>query len=462
MQDQPRFADAEKTTPIHLVDESELNIWTAIIGTTSRWIRTNGFTASLGEILVVPDADGRMERVLIGWGNDESRSRGRFHLTSPMAKLPPGNYRIQNRLEPEDAQEVALAALLAQYRYRKFRKRRSPTAKIIPPRGVDPKPVETIASAEFLIRDIINAPASDLGPDALDDMFTNLAAVFGANLATIRDPEHVQTEFPLLHAVGKASAEPPRMLDLTWGDADRPQVTVIGKGICFDTGGLNIKPGNSMRLMKKDLGGAAVAMGLARMVMAEELPVRLRLIVPVAENAISGNAMRPGDIYWSRKGKSVEIGNTDAEGRLVLADALTLADDESPDLMICFATLTGAARVALGADIAPFFTTCDRLASELMAAAKRVRDPLWRMPFWAPYEGMIESGTADLTNSPASSFAGSITAALFLRRFVSHTPAFAHFDLYGWQSDHGPGRPAGGLGQGARAVFEALPKILSF
>jgi len=269
----------------------------------------------------------------------------------------------------------------------------------------------------------------------------------------------LQENFPLVHAVGRASARIPRLMDMRWG-AEGPRITLVGKGVCFDTGGLNIKPGASMGLMKKDMGGAATVIGLAMMIMALEWKVRLRVIIPAVENSISDDAMRPGDVLTARNGLTVEVNNTDAEGRLVLADALALADEENPDALICMATLTGAARVALGPDLPPFFTDSEALATALASSAVHEADPLWRLPFHAPYDAMIEPAIADLDNAPAGGMAGAITAALFLRRFVTQSPNFAHFDIYGWQPTAAPGRPKGGVGQGARAILAALPQIL--
>ncbi len=281
-----------------------------------------------------------------------------------------------------------------------------------------------------------------------------LADAFGATVEAVAGAA-LEEGFPLIATVGRAASRPPRLLDLRWG-SDGPRVTLVGKGVCFDTGGLNLKPGTSMALMKKDMGGAATVLGLAHMLMATKTPLRLRVLIPAVENAVSGAAFRPGDVLTSRKGLTVEVNNTDAEGRLVLADALALAAEEAPDLIVSMATLTGAARVAVGPDLAPFYTDDDSLAAALLDAGRRVRDPLWRMPFHAPYEAMIEPAIADLDNAPKGGFAGSITAALFLRRFAGDA-RYAHFDIYGWQPAAAPGRPLGGVGQGARALFATIP-----
>ncbi|MEO0905561.1 MAG: leucyl aminopeptidase family protein, partial [Pseudomonadota bacterium] len=303
-----------------------------------------------------------------------------------------------------------------------------------------------------------NACQSDMGPDELEEAARTLAVEHYAGINVITGDDLITSNFPMIHTVGRASSRAPRLIDMRWGDAG-PQLTLVGKGVCFDTGGLNIKPGNSMGLMKKDMGGAATVLGLAHMIMALELPLRLRVLIPAVENSIDGSAFRPQDILTSRKGLTVEINNTDAEGRLVLADALTLSDEDDPDLVISMATLTGAARVAVGPDLAPFYTDDDAHADAVAKAARKVADPVWRMPFHAPYEDMIEPGIADLDNAPKGGFAGSITAALFLRRFVESP--YMHFDIYGWQPSAAPSRPRGGVGMGARAVLEALPEMLN-
>jgi leucyl aminopeptidase len=297
-----------------------------------------------------------------------------------------------------------------------------------------------------------------MGPEHLEAAVRQLAQKHAASINVTTGYALVEQNFPMIHAVGRASASAPRLIDMKWGDAG-PKLTLVGKGVCFDTGGLNIKPGGSMGLMKKDMGGGATVLGLAHMIMATGLKVQLRVLIPAVENSISGNAFRPQDILTARNGLTVEINNTDAEGRLVLADALAFADEDNPDMIISMATLTGAARVAVGPDLAPFFTDDDTVAQTLSQAGSHVDDPVWRMPFWDPYEAMIEPWIADLDNAPKGGFAGAITAALFLRRFVKSAP-YSHFDIYGWQPSAAPARPKGGVGQGARALFEALPKVL--
>src|SRR6185437_8149612 len=311
------------------------------------------------------------------------------------------------------------------------------------PEGVDFAKATRIAAAVAHGRDLVNLPANALTPSALEAEAVELAERFGAEVRIVMG-EDLAAGFPLIAAVGAAAAEAPRLVDFTWGRADAPKVTLVGKGVVFDTGGLDIKPANGMELMKKDMGGAATALTLARLVMEDRLDVRLRVLLPIVENAISGPAMRPGDIYRSRKGLSVEIGNTDAEGRLILADALTLAAEEAPDLLLDFATLTGAARVALGPDLPPFYTDDEALAAEIGRFAQATCDPLWRLPLWGPYDSMLDSPAADLNNAPSGGFAGSITAALFLRRFAAGAKCWAHFDVYAWNPKARATGPQGG------------------
>lgn len=423
------------------------------------WAGAQGFTGALGQLCVLPGADGGPEAALFGTGTPSARARSRFLLARAAEALPEGDWHIEGDLSPAEAEEAALGWLLAAYRFTRYKAAKRPAARLVCPAGLDPARIEAIAAGEALTRDLINTPASDMGPEELEAAFCALADEFGATALALRGDDLLAGNLPMIHAVGRASPRAPRLLDLRWGDAG-PRLTLVGKGVCFDTGGLDLKPAASMGLMKKDMGGAATVMGLARMIMALKLPLRLRVLVPAVENAVSGNAFRPQDVLTSRKGLTVEVNNTDAEGRLVLADALALADEETPDLLVCMATLTGAARVALGPDLPPFYTDDDGLAAALGGAAARVADPLWRMPFWAPYEPLIEPAIADLDNAPGGGMAGSVTAALFLRRFVTRTPRFAHFDIYGWQPAAAPARPKGGVGQGARAILAALPEVL--
>jgi leucyl aminopeptidase len=363
---------------------------------------------------------------------------------------------------PRDAaEESALGWLLATYRFDRYKAGKQAKAALKAPAGIDARRVETIAASEFLTRDLINTPASDMGPDELETAFAAVAKECGAAWRAVRGDDLLRQNFPLVHAVGRASPRAPRLLVMTWGSSG-PSLVLVGKGVCFDTGGLDIKPSASMGLMKKDMGGAATVLGLARSIMQLGWNIRLTVVVPAVENSVDGASFRPQDILGSRKGLTVEINNTDAEGRLVLADALALADEGKPDIIVSMATLTGAARTAVGPDLAPYYSTDDALAAAIAEAGVRAADPVWRLPFWDPYETLIEPGIADLDNAPGGGMAGSITAALFLRRFVTETRRYAHFDIYGWQPAAAPGRPKGGAGQGARALLDALPGVLGF
>lgn len=451
----PRSAAA---VPVFVLEQDDLADWLATRSAQEvAWINGSAFKGALGQMLLLPGTDGTPKAALAGYGTVSARSRGRFHLAGVAAQLPKGVYALEG-LSADRAAEEALGWLLATYRFDRYREQKPVEAQLVAPEGVDANRLETIAAAEFLTRDLINTPTADMGPSALEAAAVTLAESHNAQIRVTRGAALVEASFPMIHAVGRAAAEEPRLIDLSWGEAG-PALTLVGKGVCFDTGGLNIKPGSSMALMKKDMGGAATVLGLAQMIMALALPLRLRVLIPAVENSISANAFRPGDILTARNGLSVEVNNTDAEGRLVLADALTLGAEDAPDLMVSMATLTGAARVALGPDIAPFFCDDAALASALEAAGQRVADPVWRLPLHSPYEAMIEPGIADLDNAPKGGFAGAITAALFLRRFVGDT-RYLHFDIYGWTPTAAPARPKGGVGMGARALLDALPEIL--
>jgi leucyl aminopeptidase len=422
------------------------------------WAEATGFDGGAGRVMVVPDASGRIDLAVAGLGTPRDAARDRFVLAKARTLLPAGTYRLETELTGRDLEEAALGWLLAGYRFGRYASATPPKAELVAPEGLDVARIEAIAAGEALTRDLINTPASDMGPEELAEAAAALAREFGAAISTTVGEDLLAANLPMIHAVGRASPRAPRLIDMRWGDAG-PRLTLVGKGVCFDTGGLNLKPSGSMGLMKKDMGGAATVLGLARMIMALNLPLRLRVLIPAVENAVSGASFRPQDVLTSRKGLTVEINNTDAEGRLVLADALALASEDGADLLVSMATLTGAARVALGPDLVPFFTDDDRLADALAQSAAAVRDPLWRLPFWEPYETLIEPGIADLDNAPSGGMAGAITAALFLRRFADVKP-YVHFDIYGWQPSAAAGRPKGGVGQGARALLEALPRVL--
>ncbi len=455
----PTFATKDTSTlPLNVIEQDGLEHWLKQQPAhIANWAGNSGFTAAVGSTLMIPGPDGTPVMALAGYGSAKSRARGRFHLASAAAALPEGSYELTG-LPQERADEEALGWLLSAYAFDRYRDQKPATARLVAPTGIDAARIETIAAGECLTRDLINTPASDMGPAELETACSNLAETHGASIGVIRGEALLELNFPMIHTVGRAAAQVPRLIDMTWGETG-PKVTLVGKGVCFDTGGLNLKPGSSMGLMKKDMGGAATVLGLAHMIMGLGLDMQLRVLIPAVENAVSGNAFRPGDILTARNGLTVEINNTDAEGRLVLADALALGAEDNPDLMISMATLTGAARVAVGPDLAPYFTDDGAFSAVLEDAAAKVADPVWRLPFHTPYESMIEPGIADLDNAPKGGFAGSITAALFLRRFAGDTN-YTHFDIYGWNPTAAPARPKGGVGMGARALLEALPEVL--
>ncbi|MBC6442657.1 MAG: leucyl aminopeptidase family protein [Rhodobacteraceae bacterium] len=452
----PAFAKATGTTvPIHVVSVKDCAAFlNAADSRTRAWAETQGFTGRLGQVCQIPGDKG-LAAVLAGYGTDITRMQDRLYLGNLPGALPAGAYRLKG-IRGARAEQAALAWLLGSYTFNRYKALEPPAAQLVVPTGVDAARLQEIAAADALARDLINTPTADMGPDDLEEAFRKLAQTQGAGIRVIRGTALLRHNLPMIHAVGRASDQAPRLLDMTWGKAGDPKVTLVGKGVCFDTGGLNLKPVGAMALMKKDMAGAATVLGLARMIMALGLPVRLRVLVPVVENSVSAGAFRPGDVLVSRKGLTVEINSTDAEGRLVLADALTLADEEQPALLICKATLTGAARVALGPDVMPFYCDNDDLSAAIAGAGAAVEDPLWRMPFWTPYEAMIESDIADLDNAPEGGFGGSVTAALFLRRFVENAGDFIHLDIYGWTPKTKPGRLKGGACMGARALLKVL------
>jgi leucyl aminopeptidase len=410
-----------------------------------------GFEPKPGQYLALP-GEGGLSGILFGLEN-ASDARDLFLPGRLPQQLPSGVYRFAN--DPHDARLAALAFALGAYRFTRYHKSEGRKIKLDLPQSLDREDLERVVEAVTLVRDLVNTPANDMGPADLEEAARTLAAKHGAGARATVGDDLLRENFPLIHAVGRAAARRPRLIDLTWGDVDDPRITLVGKGVCFDSGGLDIKPESSMLNMKKDMGGAATALALAHMIMSRKLRLRLRVLIPAVENSISGAAFRPRDIYTSRKGITVEIGNTDAEGRLILADALTLADEDNPEMIFDFATLTGAARVALGPDLPPFFTDDDQLADKLMAHAAAENDPLWRLPLWRPYDEMLESKVADINNVGSGGQAGAITAALFMRRFVS-AKSWAHFDVFAWSPRSRPGRPEGGDCQAARAIYALL------
>ena len=453
----PSFAaPTPDAVPIWFVAAGEWETVKAAIGEeASAFAEACGFKPKPGRLQLVPGEGGALAGVLFGVEAAAAPARDPLAAGRLATSLPEGVYRFAN--PPADAGLAALGFLMALYRYDRFKADRGQTPRLVAPAGIDAARIERIAAAVAFGRDLVNAPANVLGPDALEQAAATLAKNFDARVSVARGGDLIAKNFPLVHAVGRAAAEAPRIVDFVWGRNDAPSVTLVGKGVTFDSGGLDIKPASGMELMKKDMGGAATALTLARLVMETGLDVRLRVIVPIVENAIAGSAMRPGDVIVSRKGLAVEIGNTDAEGRLILADALALADEEAPDLLIDFATLTGAARVALGPDLPPYYTDDDALAAAIADHAASARDPLWRMPLWRAYDAMIDGTIGDVSNSgTGAGMAGSITAALFLKRFVEKATAWVHFDVYAWNPKARAHGPAGGEIQAARALFDLL------
>lgn len=406
----------------------------------------NAFTGEAGAVLANDDG------VLLGSGDGSDP----FVVAACADRLPEGDYVLAEASGGDAAVLACLGWLMGTYRFDHYKSQRPPAARLIAPEGVDLDAVRRAADAVGLVRDLVNTPAGDMTPEALESEARELAGNFRAEIRATVGDDLLEENFPMVHAVGRAAAAAPRLIDMRWGPEDAPKLTLVGKGVTFDSGGLNMKGAAGMALMKKDMGGAAHVLALSRMVMAAGLNVRLRAIIPAVENAVSGNAFRPGDILHSRKGLTVEIGNTDAEGRLILADGLAAGGEEDPDLMISLATLTGAARVALGPELAPYYCDDDSLGAELETAAAKVADPVWRMPLWRGYDSMLSSTIADVNHITGGTFAGSVTAALFLKRFTPEGGRWMHFDLYAWRPKAAPGRPVGGEAQAIRALFEVL------
>lgn len=436
--------------PVYLVRDGKLEECGA--GERARaWAAANGFTGASGALLPIPGENGGLAGAFFGLGKDASDPL----LVGKLARtLPKGSWHFATT--PEVPTLAAVALKLGAYAFTRYGAKPTPEITFTLPEGADAEAVKRIAEGAYLARDLANTPTSDLGPDLLEEAARSLAGLHGAAFTSIVGDDLLTKNFPMIHAVGRASATAPRLIDFTWGDANTPKVTLVGKGVCFDTGGLDIKPASGMLLMKKDMGGAAHVLGLASMIMSARLPVRLRVLIPAVENSISGNAFRPGDVLKSRKGITVEVGNTDAEGRLVLADALALADEEKPELLIDMATLTGAARVALGPDLPPFYTDDDDFAAAVANAAQAVADPVWRMPLWKPYVDKLKSRIADINNTTTDGFAGSVTAALFLHRFVENAATWAHFDIFSWTPVERPACPVGAEAQAIRALYAVL------
>lgn len=455
--------DAAGARPVQLVSSSSWGELAQLTAAQRAWAEAQGFKGQARRHVLLPTAEGGVAGVLAGLGgaklgsakSGDPMDKPELALGSLAATLPHGTYRLDTPVP--DAELAAVAWGLGAYRFERYKQSSGePAARLVVPTGADGAIARAIVDAVWLGRDLINTPSNDMGPQEIEDATRALAQRFGAEVTSVVGDELLAQNFPMIHAVGRASPRAPRLIDLRWGREDARKVTLVGKGIAFDTGGLDIKPSAAMLLMKKDMGGAAAALATAAMIMAARLDVRLRVLIASAENSISGNAFRPGDVLASRAGKTVEIGNTDAEGRLVLADALALADEEVPETIASYATLTGAARVALGPELPPMFTDDDAFAASIMDAGLRVADPVWRLPLWASYDSGLESAVADMNNVSEGPFGGAIIAALFLRRFVTKAKRYAHFDIFGWRPAVKPLGPKGGEVQAARAMFELL------
>lgn len=441
-------------TPITVLEEAAFAAWRDQAAAHVRaWVDSIGFRAAKGKHCLIPAENGVLAAVVVGVS-----SRDDPWLLGALAKeLPAGEYRLDGEWDTGTLERATLGFSLGAYGFDRYKKEEpSAQARLVVSEQCSAARILNLAQAIFLVRDLVNTPAQDMMPEDLASASVTLAGTFGAELREVVGPDLLEHNYPAIHTVGQASAHAPRLIDLTWGDAAHPKVTLVGKGVCFDSGGLDIKPAQGMRLMKKDMGGAAHALGLARMIMAAPLPVRLRVLIPAVENAIAGNAYRPGDVVRTRSGVTIEIDNTDAEGRVVLSDALAEADAAGPALIVDFATLTGAARVALGTELPGMFSSEQPVADAILAAAAKVSDPVWQLPLHSAYEKLIDSKIADISNSGATPYGGAITAALFLKRFVGRDTPWVHFDVMAWNTSTKPGRPEGGEAMGLRAVFDYL------
>ena len=446
-------ADA-RTVPIVPIEKDVFDAWLADQPEgIHAWVKSTGFKAAQRSLSLVAGEDGALGSVLFGV---EAHDDFWAYADLP-GRLPAGSYRIDARMERAAATGAALGWALGCYAFDRYAaKRTAPVPVLVWPAGADRAHVRAAAEATTTIRDLINTPAGDMGPAELAAAARRLGEANGARIAEIKGSALLRQGYPTIHAVGRASANAPRLVDLRWGPPDAPRVTLVGKGVCFDSGGLDIKPAQGMLRMKKDMGGAAHVMGLAQMIMSAGLHIRLRVLVPAVENSVSGNALRPLDVIRTRSGLTVEVGNTDAEGRLILCDALTEAESEGPALIVDCATLTGAARIALGAELPAFFCNDDALAGEFLEAAEAVSDPVWRLPLWRPYRRMLDSKTADISNVSEGGMAGSITAALYLQEFVNRETPWIHLDIMAWNLTARPGRPVGGEAQGMRALYALI------
>jgi leucyl aminopeptidase len=450
----PFSAKGAATKPVYAVTPADLEA--EKLGSAElAWAKAAGFKAEAGALLLVPTAGGEVGSALFGLGSDPVEAP---FITGKLSKLlPAGDWHVETSALGHA--HLALGYGLGTYGFSRYKSEKPKDVRLSIPGTADAADVERQLAGVFLARDLINIPTNEMGPVELEAAFRALGEHYGATVTSIVGEDLLTQNFPLVHTVGRASVSAPRLLEMRWGQKGRPRITLVGKGVCFDTGGLDIKGAANMALMKKDMGGAANVMGLALMIMDAGLEVDLQVLVPAVENSISGNAFRPGDIYKSRKGITVQIDNTDAEGRLILADALAYADENPPDLMVDMSTLTGAARVALGTELAPYFTDDEALAGKLMDAGRTEADPMWRLPLWMGYDKDIRSRAADITNSPSGGMAGAITAALFLKRFVTATKSWAHFDIYAWVAAEKPQSPVGGEAFAIRALYRTIREM---
>jgi leucyl aminopeptidase len=444
--------DVQSPIPLQPLDEQALKDWKESASATAwKWVEASGFKAAPGQSCAVPGDDGGPQC----WLSGMEKQGWLYQLAALPALLPEGLYRLDCDWSRERRLQASLGWGLASYRFERYKASGKPRPTLLLADDIE-QDARALLEAQCLVRDLVNTPTEHMGPADLANAVEQQADLFDAEVGVVSGDELLTRNFPAIHAVGRASTRPPRLVELNWGAEDAPLLALVGKGVCFDTGGLDLKTTAGMALMKKDMGGAAHALALARLVMEYRLPVRLQLLIPAVENSVAGNAYRPGDVISTRKGLSVEIGNTDAEGRVVLADALAYTCEQSPDLVIDFATLTGAARVALGADLPPLFSNRPDVAQGIQQAGDAVEDPLWTMPLYQPYRKQIESPLADLNNSSKSSYGGCITAALFLESFVQPDIPWVHIDTFAWNEANRPGRPMGGEALGLRAVFRYL------
>ena len=413
-----------------------------------QWVRSAAFTAKPGSVCLVPSAEGGLAQVLVGI----EEGLDRWSIAALPASLPKGNYKLAESVDGNDAEAACFAWAIGAYRFLRYKKREGDLARLVWPAGIDRAAIRRTVAALILARDLINTPAEDMGPPHLAEAAKAVAKAHKAKFSVIVGDDLLKKNYPAIHAVGRAAARPPRLIDLSWGTSG-PRLTLVGKGVCFDSGGLDLKPSSGMLLMKKDMGGAALMLALAQMVMEAGLKIQLRLLIPAVENAVDGNAYRPLDVIRTRKGITVEIGNTDAEGRVILCDALAEAQSDKPDLILDAATLTGAARVALGPDLPALFCNDDDIADALLRHGKAEDDPLWRMPLHKGYRSLLDSKVADINNMGSGPYAGAITAALYLQEFIDPGMRWVHIDTMAWNTRDRPGRPEGGEALGLRALF---------